>query len=169
VALINDGKYGYDVHGNVMRLSLLRSPKAPDPLCDMGVHRFSYVLMPHFMPYNYANVVQAAYAVNAPVRVARLEPQAGEMGALPALVACEDRNIVIETVKKAEDSDDLIVRLYECHNSRGRAELSCARPIRSASLCDLEERELADLDVQDGLVAFDYRPFEIVTLKLRTA
>lgn len=166
-ALLNDGKYGYDVHGNVMRLSLLRSPKAPDPLCDMGVHRFSYVLMPHFMPHNYANVVQAAYAFNAPVRVSRIKPQAGEVGSLPALVACEDRNIVIETVKKAEDSDDLIVRLYECHNSRGRAELSCARPIRSASLCDLEEKDVAELDVQDGLVAFDYRPFEIVTLKLR--
>ncbi|MGV3617573.1 MAG: alpha-mannosidase [Fimbriimonas sp.] len=167
VALLNDGKYGYDVHGNVMRLSLLRSPKAPDPLCDMGVHRFSYVLMPHFMPHNYANVVQASYAFNAAVRTTRLTPQTGELGSLPALVACEDRNIVIETVKKAEDSADLIVRLYECHNSRGRAELSCARPVRSASLCDLEERDVAELEVQDGLVAFDYRPFEIVTIKLR--
>ena len=167
VALLNDGKYGYDVHGNMMRLSLLRSPKAPDPLCDMGRHRFSYVLMPHFMPYNYANVVQAAYAFNAPVRSARLAPQAGELGSLPALVACEDRNIVIETVKKAEDGDDLIVRLYECHNSRGKAELACARPVRSASLCDLEERDIAELEVQDGLVAFDYKPFEIVTIRLR--
>lgn len=167
VALINDGKYGHDIHGNVVRLSLLRSPKAPDPECDMGVHRFSYVLMPHFMPYNYANVVQAAYAFNSPVRSALLTPGEGEKGQLPALVACEDRNVVVESVKKAEDSDDLIVRLYECHNSRGKAELACARKASSAFLCDLEEREIGELDVQDGLVSFDYRPFEILTLKLK--
>lgn len=167
VALINDSKYGHDVHGNVMRLTLLRSPKAPDPIADMGKHRFTYTIVPHYGPYHYAGVVQAAYALNAPVRYAMLKPQTGEGGSLPAFVACEDRNVVIETVKKAEDSGDIVVRLYECHNSRGRAELSCARPIRSAMLCDLEENEIAELEIADGMVAFDYKPFEIVTIKLR--
>lgn len=167
VALINDGKYGHDIHGNVMRLTLLRSPKAPDPICDMGIHRFSYSLVPHYGPYNYAGIVQAAYAFNAPMRSARLESSTGETGALPALVSCDDRNIVIEAVKKAEASGDMIVRLYECHNSRGRAELSCARAFRAAMLCDLEENEIAELDVQDGLVEIDYKPFEILTVKLK--
>jgi len=167
VALINDGKYGHDIHGNVMRLTLLRSPKAPDPLCDMGIHRFSYSVVPHYGPYNYAGIVQAAYAFNAPMRSARLESSTGETGALPLLVSCDDRNIVIEAVKKAEDSGDMIVRLYECHNSRGRAELSCARAFRAAMLCDLEENEIAELDVQDGLVEIDYKPFEILTVKLK--
>lgn len=166
LAILNQGKYGHDIHGNVMRLSLLRSPKAPDPECDMGIHRFTYALMPHFGPYNYAGVVSAAYAFNAPVRHEMLKPTAGREGALPSLVLCEDRNIVIETVKKAEDSNSLIVRLYECHNARGRAELQCARPIRSASLCNLEETPKLDLEVQDGMIAFDYKPFEIITLKL---
>ena len=167
IALINDSKYGHDVNGNVMRMSLLRSPKAPDPECDMGRHRFTYVLMPHYGPYNYAGVVQAAYAVNAPVRHAFLSPKRGENGALPPLLQCEDRNIVIESVKKAEDSDDLIVRMYECHNARGRAELSCAIPIRSASLCDLEENHLFEVEMLDGAAAFDYRPFEIITIRLK--
>ena len=74
--------------------------------------------------------------------------------------------IVIETVKKAEDSDHVIVRMYECHNSRGWAELFCIRPIRAAALCDLEENVVGELDVQDGLAIFDYRPFEIVTVRL---
>ena len=47
VALLNDCKYGYDIHGNVMRLSLLRSPGWPDPESDQGAHRFSYALFPH--------------------------------------------------------------------------------------------------------------------------
>lgn len=167
VALLNDCKYGHDVHGNVMRITLLRSPKAPDPECDMGRHRFSYALVPHFGPYQYAGIVQAAYAFNAPLRAARLDPARGNDGALPPLVACEDRNVVVEAVKKAEDSNDLIVRLYECHNSRGRAELACARNIRAAALCDLEENEIDELEVTDGLVSFDYKPFEILTIKLK--
>jgi alpha-mannosidase len=166
IALLNDCKYGHDIHGNVIRLSLLRSPKAPDPTCDMGVHRFTYVLLPHFGPYNYGGVVQAAYALNAPLRHAFIESSPGAHGALPPFVSCEDRNIIIETVKKAEDGDDLVIRLYECHNARGRTELFCIRPPRGAWLCDLEENPREELDVQDGMVLFDYNPFEIITLKL---
>lgn len=166
VALLNDSKYGHDIHGNVIRLSLLRAPKAPDPECDMGVHRFTYVLMPHFGPFNYAGVVSAAYALNAPVRHALLTPGPGHSGTLPAFVSCEDRNVVVETVKKAEDGNAIIVRLYECHNARGRAELFCARPFRSVWLCDMEENPETELDATDGLIAFDYKPFEIITLRL---
>jgi alpha-mannosidase len=133
----------------------------------MGIHRFSYALVPHYGPYNYAGIVQAAYAFNAPLRASRLAPGAGETGSLPAFVACEDRNIIVESVKKAEDTNDLIVRLYECHNARGKAELSCARSFQSAMLCDLEENEIAELDVQDGIVEFEYKPFEILTIKLK--
>jgi alpha-mannosidase len=167
VALLNDGKYGHDIHNNLIRMSLLRAPKAPDPDCDMGLHRFSYVLLPHFGPYNYAEVVKSAYALNSPLRVARIEPHKGATGSLPLLVGCDDRNIVIETVKKAEESNDLIVRLYECHNSRGEAELYCMRNFKGAVLCDLEENELGDLDIHDRVVSFRYKPFEIITIKLK--
>jgi alpha-mannosidase len=167
VALINDCKYGFDVRGSTMRMSLLRSPKAPDPECDMGVHRFSYTLLPHFGPYHYAGIVSAAYAFNAPVRHAFLEPGAGEAGRLPALVACEDRNIVVEAVKKAEDSSAIVVRVYECHNSRGHAKLFTARKPVAAFLCDLEENEIGELELSQGLVGFDYKPFEIITIKLK--
>jgi alpha-mannosidase len=166
VALLNNGKYGHDVNGNVIRQTLLRAPKAPDPQCDMGKHRFTYVLLPHFGAYNYSGVVEAAYSLNAPPRWAWLERTPGQSGSLPPLVSCDDRNLVIETVKKAEDSNAIILRLYECHNSRGRAELSSARAFRSASLCDLEENEIADLEIADDVVSFDYRPFEIITIKL---
>ena len=159
VALLNDSKYGHDVHRNVMRLTLLRSPKAPDPLCDMGRHRFTYALVPHFLPYNYAGIVAAAYALNAPVRHAFLASSPGEAGSLPALVACENRNIVVETVKKAEDSNDIVVRLYECHNSRGKSELSCAMsPKRAVLLRSGGERDRGVGHLSDGLVSFDFKP-----------
>ncbi len=166
VALLNDCKYGHDIQGNVIRQTLLRAPKAPDPMCDMGVHRFTYVLMPHFGPYNYAGVVQAAYSLNAPVRHALLAHNGGVEGVLPPFMACEDRNVVIETVKKAEDGNAIIVRLYECHNARGRAELFCARDFQSAWMCDMEENPETEMEVVEGLIQFDYKPFEIITLRL---
>jgi alpha-mannosidase len=166
VALLNAGKYGHDFRDNVMRLSLLRAPKAPDPECDMGTHRFSYALMPHFGPYNYAGVVQSAYAFNAKGWCVPIEANGGAEAALPPLVSCEDRNLVIESVKKAEDSNAVIVRVYECHNARGVAELRCARSVRSAHLCNLEETSEVELEVHEGAVLFEYRPFEILTIKL---
>lgn len=166
VALLNDGKYGHDIKNGVIRLSLLRSPKAPDPECDMKIHRFSCVLLPHFGPHNHADVVKAAYALNAPLRSAWLEPKTGERGTLPPLVHCDDRNIVIETVKRAESGKGIIVRLYEAHNARGRAALTCALPIKNAWICGLDETRQVDLEMLDETVAFDYRPFEIITFHL---
>jgi alpha-mannosidase len=166
VAILNNGKYGHDIHGNVMRLSLLKSPKAPDPEADMGVHHFTYVVLPHYGPYNYASVVQNAYALNAPVRYAFLNQSNGESGTLPQFVSCDDRNIVIEAVKKAEMDGSIVVRLYECHNARGRTEFYCIRTPKSVWLCDLEEKPIRELEVHEGGILFDYKPFEILTFKL---
>lgn len=165
VALLNDSKYGFDVWGNTIRMTLLRSPLAPDPTADRGVHRFTYVLLPHFGPYNWAGVVQAAYALNAPFHMVELPSGRGSGSKVP-LVRCEDRNIVVETIKKAEDGAGVIVRLYECHNSRGRAELLSDRPIRVAKKCNLLEEPIADVERTEGGVEFEYKPFEIITLYL---
>ncbi|MBL8066300.1 MAG: hypothetical protein JNM34_10645 [Chthonomonadaceae bacterium] len=82
---------------------------------------------------------------------------------MPRLVACDDRNIVIEAVKRAEDSRHIVVRLYECHNSRGSALLSLALPAKRAWLADLNEAKKGELDLVDGAIPFKYKPFEILT------
>jgi alpha-mannosidase len=166
-AILNTGKYGCDVKDGVMRLTLLRSPKAPDPTCDMGEHHFSYVLLPHYDQVQHSDVVAAAYAINAPVRVAKVKSGKGADGMIPPLCAVSSRSVVIESVKKAEDSSHVLVRLYECHNTRGRAELSCAMPIRGAWLADLNETPIEEIEVDEGMITFDYKPFEIITLLLK--
>lgn len=168
ISLLNDGKYGYDIRGNVMRLSLLRSPKAPDPTCDMGVHRFSYVLLPHYDQLQHADVVASAYMLNAGVRTARLTPTPGEATELPPFVAVDTRHLVVEAVKKAEDDSRIVARIYEAHNTRGMANLSCARGIRRAWLADLNETPIRELEVHDGLVRLDFKPFEILTILLES-
>lgn len=167
VALLNDCKYGHDVLGNTMRLTLLRSSKAPDKTADMGTHRFTYVLMPHFGPYNWANVIPAAYSLNAAVHSQLLERSSAAKPDEPEqFVASNDRNIVIESVKKAEDSNAIIVRAYEAHNARGVAEVFCARPLEKVTLCDMLENDIETVQVSDGAFRFPYKPFEILTFKL---
>ncbi|MBL8087259.1 MAG: alpha-mannosidase [Chthonomonas sp.] len=163
VALLNNGKYGHDVQGNTLRLSLLRSPKAPDPDCDMGEHFFSYVLLPHYDQVIHSQVVASSYAFNAEPRVVELEPGSGADGEVPPFVHVFSRSIVVESVKKAEDSDLIVVRLYECHNSRGTTEMSLATGVKRARLAMLDETPIADLELEDGVIRFDYTPFEILT------
>lgn len=164
-ALINTGKYGYDCVGNVLRLSLLRSPKAPDPQCDMGLHRFTYVLLPHYDQFAHGDVVAAAYAINAEPRTALIKQgQADELTELPTLVEVSDRNLVVEAVKKAEDSDMRVVRLYEAHNMRGRTRLRLATPVKRAWKANLREEPIEEMEIEDGAVVVPFRPFEIITV-----
>jgi alpha-mannosidase len=163
VALLNDCKYGHDIRGSVMRLSLLRAPTHPDPTADRGLHRFTYALMPHSGDFREAGVIQAAEDLNAPLRIVR--------GNLPSaqrrsLVEVDTPEVIVEAVKRAEDSDAVIVRLYEawarpCH-ARVRTTMSASR----AYLCDLLERDLEEVPVRDGAIELDLTPFKILTLKL---
>ncbi|MGQ9840376.1 MAG: alpha-mannosidase [Anaerolineae bacterium] len=162
VALLNDSKYGYAVHDNVMRLSLLRSPKEPDPEADMGDQTFRYALLPHPGTPQQADVTMEAYRFNVPLLV-------GRTAAEPATVSffnVDTPAIVIDWVKKAEDSDALIVRLYEACGTHARGRLTSPLPVHSAALCNLLEEEEAPLAWQDGGTTLDLRPFQIVTLKL---
>lgn len=165
VALLNQGKYGHDVYENMLRLSLLRSPKAPDPECDMGSHFFSYVVYPHFDTVTQSDTVASAYAFNAEPRVVPVEAGSGIAASTPRFVTCGSRNLVVETVKKSEDGEFLLVRAYECHGARGSTEISTALPIKNAWLSDLNEVPIGALVVTDDHhVSVDYKPFEIVTL-----
>ena len=77
VALLNDCKYGHDIQGNIMRLSLLRAPTSPDPLADRGRHEFVYALLPH--TGDLRSVIEQAYALNVPLLARNLKPSAGSL------------------------------------------------------------------------------------------
>jgi alpha-mannosidase len=148
-----------------MRLSLLRSPAWPDPESDQGHHEFSYALFPHAGDLRAAGVIAEAEAFNIPlvvVPVASASMQAGTA----SVVRADQPNVTIEAVKKADADDAVIVRLSEAWGARGRVRLSTLRPVVSAERVDLLERTRDALPCDDGTVALDLRPFELVTLKL---
>lgn len=172
VALLNDCKYGHDTFGSTLRLSLLRSPKAPDPQADMGHHTFTYSLLPHTGTLQEGHVIEEAMQLNVPPRVLPLP--AGQPGILPSeqlFFAVDQEGVLLEAVKKAEREDAIIVRLYEAFGGRGTVTLKTTLPIASASACDLMERAGASVSVVevDGMkaISFQIAPFEIVTFKLQ--
>src|SRR4030088_1605807 len=162
VALLNDCKHGYDIRGSVMRLSLLRAPTHPDPTADQGWHEFTYALMPHPGGFREAGVIPAAEDLNAPLRIARGKPAEARR----SLIAIDTPQLVAEAIKRAEDSDATVVRLYEAWGRLCTARLRTTLPVSRAFLCDLLEREREEVAVRDGVIELELTPFKILTLKL---
>jgi alpha-mannosidase len=160
VTLLSESKYGYSTFGNVLRMSLLRAPKMPDPESDMGAHRFAYALYPHAGRWQDGGVVGEALDFNAPLVWAR--------ASLESLFAIDTTDLVLDTVKLAEREDALVLRLYEAHGARGRARIALGVDVASVVRANLlEDPEGGALVLADGSVELDYRPFEIITLLLR--
>ncbi|MGH9056070.1 MAG: alpha-mannosidase [Acidimicrobiales bacterium] len=162
VALINDCKYGYDVRGHHMRLSLLRAPGYPDPLADQGRHRFAYALLPHAGDLREGQVVEEAESFNLPMVVVP-----GAPGAQGRVVTVDRRGVSVEAVKLADRDDAVVVRICEVWGSRGPVRVSLGLPWTSVTRCDLLERHVAPVDTDGTTVHLELRPFELVSLKFR--
>ncbi|HLV81341.1 MAG TPA: glycoside hydrolase family 38 C-terminal domain-containing protein, partial [Chthonomonadaceae bacterium] len=166
IALLNDCKYGYDIHGDTLRLTLLRAPKAPDPEADMGVHTFTYALLPHGGDYRDGEVVENAYALNSPpLTLSLVANRAGTLPVERSFFEVDNAAVFIEAIKKAEKEEALVVRLYEAHNTRGTVTLTTTLPVTKAYLTDLLETDLEELPLSGGAVTLPILPFEIVTVK----
>ena len=176
VSLLNDGKYGHDCLGNVLRLTLLKSAISPDPLADEGHHRFSYALMPHGPDWSIEETVSAAYAFNLPARFRLVEGHAGKSGttgvglATQSLIRSDGEHAVVDTVKPAEDGKGLIVRVYDCANRRGVVTLTFLLPVVVATSVTLLEEldEMAEaIEVEGNALTFSLLPFQVRSFRVR--
>ena len=161
VAVLTDSKYGYSADGDTLRVSLLRAPKQPDPHADMGAHAFAYALVPHAGTWQDAGIVAEARAFSTPLLWAAIGggPPWAEVGEAPGLV--------LDTVKLAEDSDALVLRLYEAHGGRGRARVRLGLPFAAARRSNLLEDDLGPAETDGDAIVVDFRPWQIVTLLVR--
>ncbi len=172
VSLLNNCKYGYDTNESTMRLTLLRSAHFAHPLdpakatdnrlSDQGEHQFTYALLPHKGDWRKSETVRHAGELNSPLlvfpdRIARR---------IPPLVSSTHASIVIDTIKKAEDSDDIILRLYEAHGEKRDTTLEFGFPVLKAFECDLMETVLNNLKASKSKLRIKLKPFEIKTLKV---
>lgn len=163
---MNNCKYGYDIHDGTMQLSLLKCGTFPNDEADQGDHDFIYSLYPHDGKLTDSDVIKEAYYLNFPMTAIKA---CGETDTLPSsfsAISVNCDNVVCETIKKAEESDDIIVRLYESKNIRKSAEIAFGFDVKEVKLCDLIENEIDTLNVTNNSVSVDFNGFEIITLKL---
>ncbi len=165
VAVLNDSKYGWDVEGDTIRLTLLRSPESPDPEADRGVHEFTYSLLPHRGDWR-ERVVFAGMELNTPLLPQVAKPHAGRLPKLRSTISVDRPNVIIDAVKMAEDGQGVVVRVYEAHGSRGPVKLTFTRPIAHAEECDLLEQRCADVDIKGFHIAFDILPWQVRTFRI---
>jgi alpha-mannosidase len=166
-SLINESKYGYDASGNVLRLSLLRSPTWPDPEADRGHHEFRYSLYPHSGDWKQALTIRRGYEFNYPLRAFQVEAHEGGLPPQHSFVGITGNNVVLTAVKKVEDGDGLLFRFYEWAGKAGNVEIRLPESAKSASLTNLMETpEGAPLSVANNQVTVPVHPYEIVSVRV---
>jgi len=166
-SLINESKYGYDAKDNVLRLSLLRSPTWPDPEADRGHHQFTYSLYPHSGDWKQALTVRRGYEFNYQLRAFQVEAHEGNLPPQHSFVSVTGDNVVLTAVKKAEDSDSLLLRCYEWAGKTGTVNIQLPEGASGASLTNLMEKPTGDqLSVANHQVTVPVHPFEIVSVRV---
>jgi alpha-mannosidase len=168
VALLNDCKYGYDIKGNVMRLTLLKSAIRPDAQADKGHHSFTYSLLPHAETWDKSDVIQEAYDLNNPLSGVVIPAQPhNHVPAAYSFVTSNTPNVIIETVKKAEDNDGWVVRVYESRQYRNpEVSLAFGKPVRRAVECNLVEEAETPFGFDENRLTFAIAPYEVKTFKI---
>jgi alpha-mannosidase len=167
VSLLNDCKYGHDVKENVIRLTLIKSAIRPDETADQGEHEFTYSLVPHNGDWREGNIVKEAYSLNVPLFAA--EVSANPKASLPEtyqFAEIDNDNVMLETVKKSETDNAIVVRFYEYKQFRNETNVLFAKPIKKAVECNLIEEEEKEADYQGQTLSFSVSPYEIKTFKV---
>ena len=163
VSLLNDCKYGHSVRDGVVGLTLIKCGVEPNPNADVEIHDFTYALYPHGGTWRDAGTVQEAYKVNVPAYVVA----AGQPGAAYSYASVNKDNVILETVKQAEDGNGTVLRLYECQNARTKTALTVPAGFTKAYSTNLLEEIEEELEIVDGKVNFTIKPYEIKTILLR--
>lgn len=166
VSLLNDCKYGYDIHDGVMQLSLLRSPTYPDPKADQGEMLCTYSLVPHIGDFASSRTVELAYDLNQPIRVVRATGKTTSVPVTYSVVKADQPNVLCDTVKEAEDGNGTVLRFYECKNKRQNATFTLGIPAKKVFLCDLMENEIEELPLNGNTISCPVKGFEILTVKV---
>ena len=165
IALLNNARYGHDVEGNTVRMSVLRSPTEPAYNTDEGVHLIGYSLYPHSGGWREAGVMRRGYEFNYPLITLVEDNHPGDLPPSFSFLEVRPDNLIVEVLKRAYDSDEFILRLYEIHGESCEASIKLPCEISSACQTDLMERETGDVEFEDGILKVQMSPYEIKTIK----
>ncbi|MGK7882068.1 MAG: alpha-mannosidase [Crocosphaera sp.] len=163
VSLLNDCKYGYDSKSDRLRLTLLKSPRWPDPTCDIGKHEFTYAIYPHQRSWQTAKTVQKARELNIPLQVIISNNRKNNQGKLPPVfsgLTVKPDNLIISALKPIEEGkENYILRCYECEGKRATIEIESDLNLKFGQSRNLLEETTND--------EYKIKPWKIVTFDLK--
>jgi alpha-mannosidase len=166
-SLINESKYGYDAKDNVLRLSLLRSPTWPDPEADRGHHHFSYALYPHAGTWKEARTERAGYEYNYRLKAMQVESHTGSLPAEHSYLSVAPENVVLTAVKKAEDDNSLIFRVFEWAGKQSEVTFTVPPGATAATETNLMEKTVGTpLPLSGDKVTIPIHPYEILSIRV---
>jgi alpha-mannosidase len=166
VSLLNRSKYGYDIKGNTIRLSLLRSPKWPDPTADRGKHSIDYALYPHADRWWKAKTLHRGYEYNFPLIPVLTDAHFGKLAGKYSFAELEPQNLVLTSIKKAEDSNALVMQFYDALGRDTKAILTMFQPVKKAVLSNFLEEDGGPVKVQKNMIQLDVKKHSVITLKI---
>lgn len=182
VSVLNDSKYGFATCGNLMRLSLLRAPKAPDAHADMGRHHIRYAIVPHSGPLD-ARIIRAGYNFNHPlVLEATARPENASV--FTSISLGGSPSLILDAVKRGEDDEDvsqdnlprrpgksIILRIYESLGGKSRGTIRTKFPVKEVWKCNVLEDNETSLPLNqksDSIdVNIELRAYEVATYRLQ--
>lgn len=162
VSLLNDCKYGHSVKDSNMALTLIKSGIEPNPMTDYEEHFFTYALYPHAEGWRAAGTVREAYMLNQPLLAVEKGTKAGEY----SFASVDKDNVILETVKAAEDGNGIILRLYESENAKTKVCLTVNRDFERAYICNLLEETETEAAVSENRIQIPVKPYEIMTVRI---
>jgi len=149
-----------------MRLTLLRSPLWPDPMADKGRHQFNYALYPHPGDWKEADTVQRGYEFNCPLLSFFVDTQGGEFPPFFSFFKASPSNIILAAIKKAEDRDSLIIRLYEAEGKETEGVVEFFRQPKEIFELDFMENRLRTVPFTGKEIVIRFGESEIKTLEI---
>lgn len=176
VSILNDCKYGWDKpNDNTLRLTLLHTPETRNGYAyqnrqDWGYHTFTYSLLPHAGSLDKAALCEDAELLNQRVKAFVAPKHRGELGKSFSLASSSNPNVLIKALKKAEASDEYVVRVYETGGREAQqAELTFASDLVSAVEADGTEKEIGPARFSGRRLQVELQPNGIRTYKIRVA
>ena len=170
--LLNDYKYGHNITGNEIKLTLLRSSYDPDPLPELGQHEIKFALVPHDGNRKPSEATMDGYEFNNQIEVVATDIHKGDLPKESSFISINPSNVLLSGIKKAEDGDEIILRLYETDGKDTEAEIkldpSFIKSNSSVAETDILERQLAKntAKLEGGVLKVSVPAFGITTVKI---
>ncbi len=169
VSLLNNSKYGYDIKGNIMRLSLLRTPNYPQQtvaFSDIGKHIINYSLYPHSGDWKQANTIQAGYDFNQPLIPVLNTIHKGNLPEENSFISLDENNLILTSVKKALNSDAWVLQWYESKGKDTNAILKLPETPKRIFESNFLEEDLNPVKFEGRKIKVHTKKFSVTTLKV---